>query len=507
MLSSRIAVKRNALSVHFTSQFSRLSSSKTSPLELPFPKSISEILSSPPANSSPITVNGWVSGSRTSKNVAFVDVRDGTTFQDIKCIVRPPSLIPSNLNTGSSVTLHGLWTEGKKGSSQAFELQVNGNDNPDAAVKVLGEVEELYPLQKKSHTAQFLRTIPEYRLRTIEMSAILRFRSVVETALVEFFNSAGFTKTHPPLITSSDCEGAGELFKVESNSKVEKGEKFFGKDAYLSVSTQLHLEVMCAALSRVWTLTPCFRAEESDTNRHLSEFWMLEAEVAFVEDVRQLTRFSEMMIKSVVQRLHDNLENSASNLTETIDKQLVETMTSRWEMMLKKDQWDTITYTEAIEILHRSMEEGKTNFKFAPIWGESLKSEHEKWLAGSYFGNPVFVTDYPLNEKPFYMQINPENSDNIDKATVACFDLLVPDIGELIGGSMREHDLKKLEAEISRREMDVSPLQWYLALRENGSVPHGGFGMGFERLLQYLSCTENIRDVVPFPRHVDSCPC
>ncbi|GMF03156.1 unnamed protein product [Ambrosiozyma monospora] len=262
---------------------------------------------------------------------------------------------------------------------------------------------------------------------------------------------------------------------------------------------------MCAALSRVWTLTPCFRAEESDTNRHLSEFWMLEAEIAFIDHVDQLTKFSEMMIKHVVSKLVRDVDSFGTDLLESVlSKEQVQQIRQRWDMLLAKE-WDSITYTKAIEILKDAHAKDNTIFKYEPVWGEGLRSEHEKWLAGSYFKNPVFVTDYPIDEKAFYMSINSDES--TPTKTVACFDLLVPDIGELIGGSMREHDLKKLEAEIQRRGMNLESFDWYLALRENGSVPHGGFGMGFERLLQYLSCTDNIRDVIPFPRSVNNCPC
>ncbi|GAV28064.1 hypothetical protein PMKS-001532 [Pichia membranifaciens] len=449
----------------------------------------------------PIDISGWVSSSRISKNVAFLDIKDGTTYEGIQCVIRPPSLLPSDIKNGTGVQVKGIWSEGK--GKQKYEVHVNGTNQGN--VDVLGPVDELFPMIKSSHSAQYLRTIPEYRWRDQSLAAILRFRSQVETTLVNFFDSQMFIKTHPPLVTASDCEGAGELFKIESSSKLKNDEQFFGKDAYLTVSTQLHLEVICAALSRVWTLTPCFRAEESDTNRHLSEFWMLEAEIAFVDHVSQLTKFSEKMIKSVVKNLADDHNGMGSNLINTVDKATAQIMIDRWEMLLSKD-WDSITYTEAIKIIQDAVDSKLVEFDTRPIWGDSLKSEHEKWLAGKYFKNPVFVTDYPLEEKAFYMKINEKIAEEAG-TTVACFDLLVPDIGELIGGSMREHDLQKLKNEIERRGMDTTPLNWYLKLRENGSVPHGGFGMGFERLLQYLSCTENIRDVIPFPRSARNCLC
>lgn len=465
------------------------------------PLCVKNLLTTTQSPDTPVEINGWVSSSRISKNVAFLDIKDGTTYEGVQCVIRPPSLLPSDIKNGTGIQVKGVWTEGK--GKQKYEVQIN--DKNDGKIEVLGPVDELFPMIKSDHSAQYLRTIPEYRWRDQNLAAILRFRSQVETTLVNFFDSQMFTKTHPPIVTASDCEGAGELFKIESISKLKNDEKFFGKDAYLTVSTQLHLEVLCAALSRVWTLTPCFRAEESDTNRHLSEFWMLEAEIAFVDHVSQLTKFSENMIKCVAKNLVDDHNGMGSNLIKTVDKSILTTMTDRWNMLLSKD-WDSITYTEAIKILQNAFDSKTTKFETRPVWGDSLKSEHEKWLAGSYFKNPVFVTDYPLEEKAFYMKINEKRTTEAGP-TVACFDLLVPDIGELIGGSMREHDLGKLKNEIRRRGMDVTPLEWYLKLRENGTVPHGGFGMGFERLLQYLSCTDNIRDVIPFPRSARNCLC
>lgn len=461
------------------------------------PQCIDEIYSSPPQPNTKLTVEGWVSASRASKNVAFVDIIDGTTHQDVKCVVKPPSLV-SSIKTGMCVKVDGQWSEGR--GTQPYELHV-GNDN---MLQVVGGVEEMYPLKKKDHSDQFLRTIPEYRWRQPEAASLLRFRSKVETNLVNFFDRHSFTKTHPPETTSSDCEGAGEMFCIESLSKVGTKDPFFGKNTYLTVSTQLHLEVLCAALSRVWTLSPCFRAEESDTNRHLSEFWMLEVEIAFIDQLKQLTDFAEAMIKNVVEALVQDEGEIGSNLTKSASKERATQMIDRWNMLLQQNHWKSITYTEAIEILQEASKSGQASFKYVPSWGDSLMSEHEKWLAGEYFKNPVFVTDYPLEEKAFYMKIN--HSDTPGQ-TVACFDLLVPEVGELIGGSMREHDFAKLSTEIARRGMDVTPLEWYLSQRKNGTFPHGGFGMGFERLLQYLSCTKNIKDVIAFPRTVNNCPC
>ncbi|QPG75936.1 hypothetical protein FOA43_003322 [Brettanomyces nanus] len=468
--------------------------------KFPLTKCIKDIYRSPPCANSPISLKGWVSGTRISKNVAFVDMVDGTTYEDVKCVVRPPYLLPNAVKVGTSIKIdNGLWVEGR--GKQKYEVQVTEN----SSIGVIGEVEELFPLLKKQHTEKFLRTIPQYRWRKPEEAAILRFRSNVETALVNFFDQHSFTKTHPPIMTSSDCEGAGELFTVEAASNASLDKCFFGKEAYLTVSTQLHLEVLCAALNRVWTLTPCFRAEESDTNRHLSEFWMLEAEMAFTSRVDQLTDFSELMIKSVISKLFSDFYGMGSNLLKTASKEQGASMLKRWEMLLGQEKWASITYTDAIKILRTAYENDDSVFQYEPKWGDSLKSEHEKWIAGEYFKNPVFVTDYPVEEKAFYMKIN--EGGNTPAPTVACYDLLVPDIGELIGGSLREEEYGKLCTEIERRKLNLEPLKWYLAQRKNGTFPHGGFGMGFERLLQYLSCKDNIKDVIAFPRTVNNCLC
>lgn len=452
-------------------------------------KCVKELLSEPPKSETNLILKGWVKSTRSSKNVAFLDLVDGTSHQDIKCVIRPPSLLPQ-VKPGSSIELSGKWSEGR--GNQKYEVQVTENDS----ISLLGDVDPLYPLIKSGHSQAFLRSIPQYRWRESQAAAIMRFRSDVENSLMDYFRDMSFVKTHPPVITGADCEGAGEVFSISAGDN-ENG--FFGKEAYLTVSAQLHLEVLCSALGRVWCLSPCFRAEESDTNRHLSEFWMLEAEVAFVENVNELTDFAEGMIKRVVGDLVAS-ENMKGDVLLGKSKELGKSLQERWDMLLAK-KWNSITYTEAVKILSKAYKEG-VEFKYEPIWGEGLKTEHEKWLAGEYFQNPVFVTDYPLEEKAFYMKIN--NSDDA-APTVACFDLLVPEIGELIGGSLREHDLSKLLVEMSRRGMDSKSLEWYLDQRRNGTVPHGGFGMGFERLLLYLSGVENIKDVIPFSRSVNNC--
>jgi asparaginyl-tRNA synthetase len=321
----------------------------------------------------------------------------------------------------------------------------------------------------------------------------------LELKFFEYFNSKDFVKVSPPLITSSDCEGSGEQFKVESVQKFDlDSANFFGKPTYLTVSTQLHLEVLSQSLNRAWTLSPCFRAENSNTNRHLSEFWMLEAEISYVDDVRQLTDFTEDMIRYVTKFL-----TSSDLLVSRFNKEEVLVMKQRWENILRDEKWPTITYTEAIEIINKVMNKGRLKNRLA--WGDSIQTPHEKWLAGTHFQSPVFITDYPASEKPFYMPkskiYDPE------RPTVACYDLIIPEIGELVGGSVREHDYDTLIQEMKQRGMNTDELDWYLSTRQNGTVPHGGFGMGFERLVAYLSAMDNIKDVIPFPRVSQSCNC
>lgn len=313
------------------------------------------------------------------------------------------------------------------------------------------------------------------------------------------------------MITGSDCEGAGELFQVESASVVAKKlanpqdkqiTPFFGKNSYLTVSTQLHLEILAQSLSKVWALSPCFRAEASDTNRHLSEFWMLEAEIAFVDKVDQLTWFSERMIKHVINGILTNENGALDNLLKNSKRSKEELLEIENRLKVLQDNnknWYQITYNEAMDLLLSS---GKNDWKYLPpVRGSSLSTEHEKYLTNEVLKAPVFVTDYPKDEKAFYKKINPDNE------TVACYDLLFPVMGELIGGSVRESNYDVLLKEIERRQMSLPDLQWYLNLRKNGSVPHGGFGMGFERLVSFVCNIDNIKDAIPLSRSIDNCDC
>lgn len=389
------------------------------------------------------------------------------------------------MRTGQSLLVRDAHWKPTPSREQPFELEAARD-----SFKILGQVSDAYPLQKKYHSLPFLRSNPTLKHRSNYLGALLRFRSHVESSLVEFFDSQDFTKVAPPILTSSDCEGAGELFRVESNSRWARNSSYFGKPTYLTVSTQLQLEVLAMALSRCWTLTPCFRAEESDTNRHLAEFWMLEAEVCFIDNVHQLTQLAELMLKHVVKSCMAHQSHLLPNLVPQENADGPQTVLARWESLLSTE-WPRLTYSKAIEIL--KAQDAKEKFKFTPEWGKDLQSEHEKWIAAHY-NSPVFITDYPRECKAFYMK---KNSDN---TTVACFDLIVPQMGEIIGGSIREDDYDSLLHEMRNRSMNTADLEWYTSLRQNGSVPHGGFGLGLERFVSWLFGAHNIRDSIPFHR-------
>lgn len=456
-------------------------------------KSLFQISSSPSLRPNTISsIQGWIKSVRLLKKIAFIDLQDGTTNEPLKIIVKRTTeqdQLLKQLSTGQGIAISDATWRDTPTRDQKFELVV---DQPNG-ISLLGNVQDSYPLQKKYHTLPFLRSLPTLKHRTSYLGSLLRFRSFVEDELANFFRKNHVSKVAPPILTSGDCEGAGELFRVESNSNVSEGKKnhYFGKPTFLTVSTQLHLEVLALALTRCWTLSPCFRAEESDTNRHLSEFWMLESELCFVEDVHQLTQFTEDMLKSVISACLQNQNQLLQAITPEDGADSPEIVASRWQTLLSK-KWPNVTYTEAIDIL--KIQDQKLPFKFTPTWGEALQTEHEKWLAGEYYNSPVFVTDYPRDCKAFYMK------QSSDGKTVACFDLLVPQMGEIVGGSIREDNYDTLLQEMKRRGMNFKELEWYTDLRRNGSVPHGGFGLGLERLVSYLYGSRNIRDAIPFYR-------
>ncbi|KAL3234289.1 Asparagine--tRNA ligase, mitochondrial [Nakaseomyces bracarensis] len=435
-------------------------------------------------------INGWVRSVRLLKKVAFIDLYDGSTNRDVKVVIKEPeeSDVVKSLKTGQCLTIHSPILKLTNGSrTQAFELLV---ENPTKNLQVLGHVTEHYPLQKKGHSLEFLRTLPTLKYRTLYYGSLLRFRSHMEEYFINFFNKQeNMLKVSPPIFTVNDCEGAGEQFLV--NSPVLQD-----KETFLTVSTQLHLEILSTAVSNCWTLSPCFRAEKSATPRHLMEFWMLEAELSFITSLDELISFTKRFLQSIVTQCYENQDSLLTDQIPTLINK--PEILLKWEMLRDLDNWKTISYTEAIKIL--TEQHKKQPFpRYEPQWGEPLQTEHEKWLAGSHFKSPVFVTDYPKDCKAFYMKLND------DKNTVACFDLLVPEMGEIIGGSLREDNYNTLQYEMQRRNMNKDgELDWYLEMRQQGGAPHGGFGLGFERFISYLLGVSNIKDTIPFPRSANS---
>ncbi|KAG9197253.1 asparaginyl-tRNA synthetase [Epicoccum nigrum] len=434
--------------------------------------------------------------------------------------------LAEDLSTGAAVTVTGKWKP-SPGGKQSHELQVED-------IRVLGANDAATsPIQKKYQTAEYLRTIPHLRPRLPFNALILRLRSLVTAQVTSYFAKNDFVQCHPPIITSSDCEGAGEVFSVEPASSDAMSEQapgldsqpkklpdpFFGSPKYLTVSSQLHLEALAQSVDRVWTLSPTFRAEKSDTARHLSEFYMLEAEVAFVDDLEDVMDVVENMLRSVATELQASrvgqelLEARAKEQNDGTPSILRDALAQRWQGLID-GPWPRITYAEAIQHLKDATTQGNVTFEFSPEHEDGLQTEHERYLAEHLGkGSPIFVTDYPRTMKPFYMLPSSTSS----SGTVACFDLLVPEICELVGGSMREHRLPELQQSMathglrsavdSSTETSDGSLQWYMDLRQYGSVPHGGFGVGFDRLICYLSGVQNIRDVVAFPRYYKKCDC
>ncbi|OBA20302.1 asparaginyl-tRNA synthetase [Metschnikowia bicuspidata var. bicuspidata NRRL YB-4993] len=469
---------------------------------------IRQLMETPPEPHTKATARGHIKALRTFKNVGFMDLSDGSGHGTLSVIVSDPGAVfaAHQYKVGQSVEVTGRWAPSR--GRQPFELACDTQD-PAHGIAVLGDVAPDYPIQKKRHTLAFLRSAPTLRHRTALLSSVLRMRARAEAAVAAFFLLHDVVKVAPPLITASDCEGAGEQFQVrplgESTADGGGGGGFFGTAAYLTVSTQLHLEVLALSLNRVWTLTPCFRAETSNTPRHLSEFWMLEAELCYVTSVGQLTAFVEQMVRHVVAHLAAGGEWAAGAQHDLLaarhSRDDVARIRAAWAQVLLPAPWPSVTYSEALETLNALKYKGRLQGRLA--WGAPLLTEDEKWLAGCHYQLPVFVTDYPKAQKPFYMRA----SGDAARPTVACFDLLVPELGELVGGSLREHDLATLEAEMASRGMLRDAMRWYLSTRENGSVPHGGFGMGFERLLAYLAAVDNIRDISAFPRAPNVCAC
>ena len=440
-----------------------------------------------------LEVAGWVRNIRVSKKLGFIELNDGSFFQNLQ-IVFEEDLGNfeeiAKLGVGTAVIVQGRLTA-SPGSGQAFELKA-------MEIAVEGSCPSDYPLQKKRHSFEYLRTIAHLRPRTNTFSAVFRLRSVLAYAIHQYFQERGFVYVNTPIITASDCEGAGEMFQLttlnlqqvpfDEAGNVDYSQDFFGKAANLTVSGQLNAETFAMAFRNVYTFGPTFRAENSNTARHAAEFWMLEPEIAFA-DLAQDMALAEDLMKYLIRAALEQLPEEMAFFNQYVDKGLLE----RLEHILHSD-FACVTYTEAIAIL----EKADAAFTYPVSWGIDLQTEHERYLTEQYFRKPVFVTDYPKEIKAFYMRIND------DGKTVAAMDLLVPGIGEIIGGSQREERLDVLEQRMEELQLKKEDYWWYLDLRKYGGTRHAGFGLGFERLVMYLSGMANIRDVIAFPRVVRS---
>ena len=439
----------------------------------------------------PITVCGWVRTLREQKNFVFIELNDGSTVSNLQ-IIAPEGLpqyadLVKQISTGASIGVTGVLVT-SPGLKQKWELKAE-------AITLYGTcLAEDYPLQKKRHSFEFLRTIAHLRPRTNTQGAICRVRSALSFATHRFFQERGFLYVHTPILTTSDCEGAGEQFLVttldlnrlplHSDGTVDFSKDFFAKPTHLTVSGQLNGETLACALSDIYTFGPTFRAENSNTSRHLAEFWMIEPEMAFATLIDNMD-CAESYLKCVFQHILDHCPEEMEFFDAFIEKGVIDRLKHVIESPFAR-----LTYTEAVDILQKS---GKT-FHFPVTWGVDLQSEHERFLAEEHCKQPVILTDYPANIKAFYMRAN------TDGKTVAAMDVLVPKIGEIIGGSQREERLDVLENKMRDFNLNSDDYWWYLQLREYGSVPHAGFGAGFERLVQFATGIENIRDVIPFPR-------
>ncbi len=442
---------------------------------------------------SPITVMGWVRSKRGSKGIFFIALNDGSTIKNIQIVGEEQNFdeaVVKLITTGACIKVNGVLVE-SPAAGQASEVQAK-------EIEVLGTCDSTFPMQKKGQSFEFMRQHAHMRLRTNTFSAIMRIRHNMAMAIHTYFHDHGFYYFHTPLITASDCEGAGNMFQVTTKNlydlkKDEEGkiiydDDFFGEQTSLTVSGQLEGELGATALGQIYTFGPTFRAENSNTPRHLAEFWMIEPEMAFY-DKTDLMDLEEDFIKHCVRWALDNCRDDLEFLNNPrLDPHLIE----RLEGVLKED-FVRLPYTEGIEILQEAIKNGK-KFEFPCNWGDDLASEHERYLVEEHFKRPVIMTDYPKEIKAFYMKMNE------DGKTMQGTDVLFPSIGEIIGGSVREESLDKLMAEINRRGMDTTSLEWYLDTRRWGTCPHAGFGLGFERLILFVTGMQNIRDVIPFPR-------
>ena len=458
---------------------------------MPQTHSVKNLLGDEALIGSHVTVQGWLRSKRDSKaGISFLAVNDGSHFDSLQCVA--PKELDNyedevlKLSTGCAVIVSGELVA-SQGGGQSVEIQASH-------VELIGGIDdpESYPIAKKRHTFEYLRTQAHLRTRTNTFGAVTRVRHALANAIHDFFHSENFYWVNTPIITASDCEGAGELFRVstldltnlprDDKGQVDTSQDFFGSDAYLTVSGQLAVESYCLSMSKVYTFGPTFRAENSNTSRHLAEFWMVEPEVAFA-DLADNAALAERLLKSVTQRVLNDCENDLGFFQQRIDNTVLERLTN-----IVDQPFVRVTYSDAIDILLKSAKK----FEFPIEWGIDMASEHERFLSETHFKAPVVVTDYPRDIKAFYMRLND------DERTVAAMDVLAPGIGEIIGGSQREERLDVLDARMDEALKDT--LWWYRDLRRYGTVPHAGFGLGFERLVAYITGMENVRDVIPFPR-------
>ncbi|MBR5661605.1 MAG: asparagine--tRNA ligase [Bacteroidales bacterium] len=444
-----------------------------------------------------VLAKGWVRTKRGNKQIKFIALNDGSTVHNIQ-VVADTAKFDENLlakvTTGASLAVKGALVE-SVGSGQAVEIQAS-------EIEVLGECDPMrYPLQKKDTSMEYLRTVAHMRPRTNTFGAILRIRHAMAFAIHKFFNDKGFVYLNTPLITESDAEGAGDMFQVttlnledvpkKDNGKVDFSKDFFGKKTSLTVSGQLEGELGATAVGEIYTFGPTFRAENSNTPRHLAEFWMIEPEMAFY-DINDNMILAEEFVKYLVQYALDNCMDDLTFLNNKYDEDLIGRLKSVLGI-----EFQRLTYTEAVEILEEAVKNG-TQFEFPVSWGTDFQSEHERYLVEKHFGKPVILTDFPMAIKAFYMKQNDGCAPG--RETVRGMDVLFPKIGEIIGGSEREASLEKLERRITELGMSRKNLEWYIDTRRFGTVPHSGFGLGFERLLLFVTGMSNIRDVIPFPR-------
>jgi asparaginyl-tRNA synthetase len=436
-----------------------------------------------------VRVQGWVRTRRDSKDFSFIELNDGSSLRNLQVIAKEDVLRNyadiQRLNTGASIVVEGALVP-SQGKGQKWELVARD-------IEIVGGADESYPLQKKGHTPEFLREIAHLRPRSNLFGCVFRVRSRLAFAVHQFFQDRGFVYIHTPIITGSDCEGAGELFRVSTidiknpprkNGEIDYAQDFFARQTYLTVSGQLEAEAFACALTKVYTFGPTFRAENSNTSRHASEFWMIEPEMAFCDLIGNMD-LAEELVKYLIGDARKQCAEELELFAKFVDKELL----ARLDFVIERP-FQRITYTEAVELLKKSGEK----FEFPIDYGSNLQSEHERWLTEKHFKCPVTVFNFPKEIKPFYMRSND------DGRTVAAIDLLVPGIGEIVGGSQREERLELLEDNMRRHNMDPADYKWYLDLRRYGTVPHSGFGLGFERILMFITGISNIRDVIPFAR-------